>query len=424
MNGRNGELRHRGETSDRGSVRGRVRRVGAEHAFELARHLTERDREVALCLYEQQVLTTDQLALLFFSSKRRAQDRLLFLYRERVLDRFYPAARFGAGKAQAHWLLDEAGAVLVAARLGLDRKRLGWERREDWRSHPQLLHRLELNRFVTDLVAATLADQALGVSAWHGPREAAMRLGKRMRERLRPDAELILSTPACAIDLLLEWDRGTETSDCLYEKLRRYRLAERQLRYDDTEPRSILFVVPGSRRLQTLRKVCAELEQAGSWPVIATTSGELRAGGPLAPVWQRLDRDTSAPRADGSAGPPPRDVGDLDVGLALGRRWRHDNDAFWERLSPLGRSVSEEANDVADVDRDQALEPPPPTIEPPASGGDSLLARRRAEVLEEARRDVAAARARRRGAQAVDLRLSEIDGFMDDREADEEGSWR
>ena len=96
-------------------MQGRVRRVGAEHAFELARHLTERDREVALCLYEQQVLTTDQLALLFFSSKRRAQDRLLFLYRERVLDRFYPAAPFGAGKAQAHWLLDEAGALLVAA---------------------------------------------------------------------------------------------------------------------------------------------------------------------------------------------------------------------------------------------------------------------------------------------------------------------
>jgi hypothetical protein len=78
--------------------------------FELARHLTERDREVALCLYDQQALTTDQLALLFFSSKRRAQDRLLFLYRQRVLDRFYPPSRFGAGKPQAHRLLDEAGA--------------------------------------------------------------------------------------------------------------------------------------------------------------------------------------------------------------------------------------------------------------------------------------------------------------------------
>ena len=398
--------------------------MGAEHAFELARHLTERDREVALSLYEQQVLTTDQLVLLFFSSKRRAQDRLLFLYRERVLDRFYPAARFGAGKAQAHWLLDEVGAVLVAARLGLDRKRLGWERREDWRSHPQLLHRLELNRFVTDLVAATLPDQALGVSAWHGPREAAVRLGKRMRERLRPDAELILSTTAGAIDLLLEWDRGSETSDCLSEKLRRYRLAERQLRYDDTEPRSILFVVPGPRRLQTLYKVCRELEQAGSWPVLATTSGELRAHGPLASIWQRLDRDKPAPALALTALPVRHDVDDLDIGLALGRRWRHDNEAFWERLSPLGRSPSDEDNDLAAADRDEGLEPPTPASQPSTSGADGFLARQEAEVLEEARRDVAAARARRRGATAVDLRLSEIDGFMDDREADEEGSWR
>jgi hypothetical protein len=81
----------------------RARRIGADHVFELARHLTERDREVALCLYDQQVLTTNQLALLFFSSTRRAQDRLLLLYRQRVLDRFYPPSRFDAGKPQAHW---------------------------------------------------------------------------------------------------------------------------------------------------------------------------------------------------------------------------------------------------------------------------------------------------------------------------------
>jgi hypothetical protein len=93
-------------------------RVSVERVFELARHLTERDREIALRLYDQQVLTTDQLTLLYFSSKRRAQDRLLFLYRHRVLDRFYPPTRFGTGKPQAHWLLDEAGAMLVAAMPG------------------------------------------------------------------------------------------------------------------------------------------------------------------------------------------------------------------------------------------------------------------------------------------------------------------
>ena len=120
--------------------------MSAERVFELARHLTERDRAIALALYEHQLLTTEQLTLLFFSSKRRAQDRLRFLYRERVLDRFYPPRPYGLGKPQAHWLLDEAGAILVAAALRVERKRLGWQRRDDWGSHPQLLHRLEANR--------------------------------------------------------------------------------------------------------------------------------------------------------------------------------------------------------------------------------------------------------------------------------------
>lgn len=118
--------------SNRSNVlRSRAVRVSAERVFELARHLTERDRAIALALYEHQLLTTDQLTLLFFSSKRRTQSRLRFLYDERVLDRFYPPRPYGLGKPQAHWLVDEAGAILVAASLGLERKRLGWQRRDD-----------------------------------------------------------------------------------------------------------------------------------------------------------------------------------------------------------------------------------------------------------------------------------------------------
>ena len=38
--------------------------------------------------------TTDQLRLLFFGSLRRCQDRLLWLYRHRVIDRLDPAGPF------------------------------------------------------------------------------------------------------------------------------------------------------------------------------------------------------------------------------------------------------------------------------------------------------------------------------------------
>src|SRR5919109_1260784 len=159
-------------------------RVSAERLFELTRHLTERDREVALYLHRHRVLTTDQLQLLFFSSRRRAQDRLLFLYRNRVLDRFYPPAPFGSGKPEAHWLLDEAGALLVAAMHDLERKQLAWQRRDDWGAHPQLAHQLETNRFVTDLIAATLSDLGLGVSEWWPPADAADHLNQRRRGRV------------------------------------------------------------------------------------------------------------------------------------------------------------------------------------------------------------------------------------------------
>jgi hypothetical protein len=313
----------------------------------------ERDREIALCVYEQQLLATDQLALLFFSSKRRAQDRLLFLYRERVLDRFYPPSRFGIGKPQAHWLLDEASAQLVAATLGVERKQLGWQRRDDSGSHRQLAHRLEVNRFITDLVAATLADATPAVMAWSGPRAAA----ELLEQRVRPDARLLLQTAAGAvIECLVEWDRATETGERLADKLARYRIAERKLRYHDREPRSIVFVVPGDGGLETLRHVPAPGGDDGSlargrWSIYATTVQALRREGAVARIWQPIDRPGEPPRALSEL-PAREDLDAADPQLALGRRWQHDQAGFWERLSPLGVTVRDLRSSAVDGSMD------------------------------------------------------------------------
>ena len=279
----------------------RSARVSAERLFELARHLTERDREVALYLYRHRVLTTDQLQLLFFSSRRRAQDRLLFLYRNRVLDRFYPPAPFGSGKPDAHWLLDESGALLVAAMHDLERKELGWQRRDDWGAHPQLAHQLETNRFVTDLIDSTLNDPNLGVSEWWPPAEAADHLNQRGRGRVLPDAGFYLETPAGPIECHLEWDRATETQQRLTEKLLAYRRAEAELFDEGKQPRCVLFVVPGPRRLETAGRAYQDYEHErarrggrvsvygldGCWPLIATSTSRLRAEGHVASVCRR-----------------------------------------------------------------------------------------------------------------------------------------
>jgi hypothetical protein len=55
---------------------------------------------------------------------------------------------------------------------------------------------------------------------------------------------------------------------------------------------------------------------------------------------------------------------------------------------------------------------------------DGFLARRRAELEEELRSDIAASRTRQSGTAGTDLRPSEMTGFMDDPEPDEEGSWQ
>lgn len=338
-----------GRPDIRGSIRNssssarepRPVRVSAERVFELARHLTERDREIVGVLFEQQLLTTDQLTLLFFSSKRRAQDRLLFLYRHRVLDRFYPPARFGSGKPQAHWLLDEAGAILVAAQLGVERRKLGWQRRDDWGSHPQLSHRLETNRFVTDVIAATLPDESLGVSWWAGPAEAARRLNEdEDLSSPRPDGAFEFVCPAGSIECYLEWDRGTETRQRLHDKLRAYLQVHELWDYKQWAPLNLLFVVPGEGRLSTLEAAVSDLRENGKWKgypfftvwgLLAATAEDLARQGPLAPVWWPLTGD-GRPRPIIELASCP---GGGDPGAALGRRWRHDRADFWARLSPL-----------------------------------------------------------------------------------------
>jgi len=359
-----------------------------------------------------------------------------------VVDRFYPPAPFGLGKVQAHWLLDEAGAILVAARLGVERKKLGWQRRDDWGSHPQLAHRLETNRFVTDLIAATLSDPALGVTWWAGAAQAARRLDIHPHVPTpRPDAGFAFACPAGEVECHLEWDRATEAKQQLRRKLRAYMQVCEVWGYSEWPPLNLLVVVPNAARLAALEEVVAGLREDTkfpfftAWDVYAATAEDTARQGLLGHVWTPLTdrgpvRALTALRTRGDA---------AHAADALGRRWRHDRPDFWPRLSPLGRAAATEARQVAEVaeqasdsaqpcgaDVAQAARPTSGTdrAEMRHSGpDDGFLARRRAELEEELRADIAAARARRGGTAGGGLRPPEIAGYMDDPEPDEEGSW-
>jgi Replication-relaxation/Recombinase zinc beta ribbon domain/Recombinase len=206
------------------SAPARSARVGSAFAWEVAKRTTERDREIAWLLYRQKIFTTDQLRLLFFSSLRRCQDRLLWLHRHRVIDRFYPGGPFSLGKPQAHWLLDEVGAHLVAARLGRERKSLAWDRQQDFHEHAHLAHRLECNAFVCGVIAASLDTEDVWVGAWGLGWEAIKQPWPSFGgyEGTKPDAGFSLSTPYGLVVIALEWDRATEPMTTLLAKIARY----------------------------------------------------------------------------------------------------------------------------------------------------------------------------------------------------------
>jgi len=237
----------------------------------------------------------------------------------------------------------------------------------------------------------------------------------------------LLPRDAGGAECYLEWDRATETEQRLAEKLLAYRLAEAELFEEGKSPRCILFVVPGPRRLATLRRAYDDFQRErarrasgnsvysldGSWPLIATSADRLRAEGHLAALWERLDAKTADQLALTDL-PVRGDLKPVGLNRTLGRRWRKDDPNFWQRLSPLGAGRPGVSRDEAAILR--------PAADPEAEAFSARLRQLRDAHLKDARRDAAALTV---AARETDLRLPAINGSMDDREDDvEEGPWR
>ena len=95
-------------------------------AAALAARLTARDRWLLRMLHEHRVLTTGQITQLAFGTSRAATARMSVLYQLRAVDRFRPLAP--AGSSPLHFILDEAGAAVIAAEDGTDASGLGYRR--------------------------------------------------------------------------------------------------------------------------------------------------------------------------------------------------------------------------------------------------------------------------------------------------------
>ncbi|WP_222623372.1 replication-relaxation family protein [Streptomyces armeniacus] len=255
----------------------------------LAKYLTPRDRWLARMLFEHSVFTSHQIASLAWPTHRAANLRLLQLFKWRVLDRFQPFIT--AGTAPMHYVLDTAGATLLAREDGLELRELGYRHdRAIGIAHSlQLAHTTGINGLFTALSARTRKGHSGGeLTAWWSKARCQRHFG----DVVRPDAYGRWYEPrAGAIEWFLEYDCGTEALGVLAAKIDRYaRLAATT---GITTP--VLIWLPSSRREAGARRVLAEALAALDDPLlvpVATTSGDLlgpeRHGDPALGRWLPL----------------------------------------------------------------------------------------------------------------------------------------
>lgn len=263
-------------------------RMTPELISDLACRLTDRDREILSLVWEHRVLTTAQLAAMFFPSLSRAQQRLRVLHRAFALLRFQPWVP--VGRDSWHWVLGPAGAHVLAAQRGTSVKELGY--RQDTALNialsQRLGHQIGANDFFVRLHAyARRRADGTRLEAWWSEQRCASLCGD-----VRPDAfgcwtETRPGRTPALLEFFLEHDTGTETLTRLAKKIHAYaRLAQTTGRITP-----VLFWLPSSTREANLRR------HIGTPPVpVATAVHTLATApeGPAGPVW--LPAGVTGPR--------------------------------------------------------------------------------------------------------------------------------
>jgi hypothetical protein len=247
-------------------------KITATHLTSLGSRLTDHDRQIALDCYDHRVLTTEQLMRLHFSGLRTTTIRLGTLYQLRVLDRFRPPRRRpGTGTNPYHWILDEAGAHVVAAQRDMERRRLRWQHSDavDIAQSSKLRHHIEINEFFS-LLALEAQLQHGALHEWYGER-----ITSTLFKGVVPDGYGVVNLPhRPPIHVLLELDRGTEPAQRLHEKAVLYakQIPQSALCKHDA---FVLLAVPTATRAKLAREAVADTGApitVAEWSMASTNS--------------------------------------------------------------------------------------------------------------------------------------------------------
>lgn len=225
-----------------------TRRSADELRWSLARHLTDRDRALVRLVARHRVLTTPQLARLFFDPHKRASARLNDLLALRVLDRFRPH-RDAWGAHPWHWVLGPLGAGVLAAERDDDPDRASrrWrgERVLAYATGQRIGHLVGTNEVFVSLAEHCRRNEGARLVEWLTESECA----QWSRGIVRPDGLGVWEEGGRSAEFFLEYDRGTETLGRVVRKLRDYEKFESERGASSW----VLFMFESERREQRAR---------------------------------------------------------------------------------------------------------------------------------------------------------------------------
>ncbi|MEU6355691.1 replication-relaxation family protein [Streptomyces sp. NPDC047072] len=255
-----------------------------EYVARLSERLTDRDRWLARMLYEHKVLTTHQITEIAHPSPRAANARLLQLYKWRLVDRFQPFIT--SGSAPMHYVLDVAGATVLAREDGLDPRHLNYkhERAIGIAHSLHLAHTVGTNGFFTALIAHSRQPGVAGeLTTWWSESRCRRHFG----DIVLPDGYGRWHEQRTEFEWFLEFDLATERPDRVAAKLPRY--AQLAAATGITTP--VLIWVPTARRETHVRQALATSLGVLDGPElvpVATATADFNAR-PSAACWQPLN---------------------------------------------------------------------------------------------------------------------------------------
>jgi len=247
--------------------------------------LQERDIDILDALSSYRLLTTSQLARLFFTTKKRAERRLRQLYDAELVERiFRPVVR---GSAEILYALDREGVNLLAQEQGRDRAEIQTARTRAKSLKPFFLdHFIEVNQFRLSItLSAPNHNSKLIFWKYEHELQNKNKKGVLISDRVTdpdnpsqkipvtPDGFFGLETPRGNAYFFVEVDRGTMDNQRFRRKMRGYARywADNVFQEKWGYKRFRVLTATTTRRVPNLLKTTSQLKDTRLLPMFCFT---------------------------------------------------------------------------------------------------------------------------------------------------------